>query len=173
MPALTNTRARNRGGHAAAQSHANGTTAVHDEDDTPRMNGKDSYDDLDEKRRQGNSSPRMYEKSPSSRPFGSNVNTASSGYDGTLSSSGKERSSDSWVTSEDLKNEKAKARAGKPGLSGNGPLRDYGGGMGVVGQGEFKLLVVVTLLAAVVRLWRLDRPSSVVFDEVHFGGERD
>lgn len=53
---------------------------------------------------------------------------------------------------------------------GGGPLRFYGGGLGVVGQGEFKLLLLVTLLASVVRLWRLDRPASVVFDEVHFGG---
>ena len=58
-----------------------------------------------------------------------------------------------------------------PGGPGAGPLRVYGGGLGVIGNGEIKLLLLVTLLAGVVRLWRLDRPDSVVFDEVHFGGE--
>ena len=28
----------------------------------------------------------------------------------------------------------------------------------------------LTILAAIVRLWRIDYPTSVVFDEVHFGG---
>ncbi|EIN04348.1 glycosyltransferase family 39 protein [Punctularia strigosozonata HHB-11173 SS5] len=36
-------------------------------------------------------------------------------------------------------------------------------------SGEWKLLVFITLVAAAVRLFRLSRPNSVVFDEVHFG----
>lgn len=32
------------------------------------------------------------------------------------------------------------------------------------------LVISLTVLAAVVRLWRIDYPTSVVFDEVHFGG---
>ncbi|OAA63352.1 protein mannosyltransferase 1 [Niveomyces insectorum RCEF 264] len=35
---------------------------------------------------------------------------------------------------------------------------------------DFQVLVGVTLLAALVRLFRIYQPSSVVFDEVHFGG---
>ncbi|KAJ5692189.1 Dolichyl-phosphate-mannose--protein mannosyltransferase 1 [Penicillium macrosclerotiorum] len=35
---------------------------------------------------------------------------------------------------------------------------------------DYKLLVLVTLIAAAVRLFRIYQPSSVVFDEVHFGG---
>ncbi|GLB45937.1 putative glycosyltransferase family 39 protein [Lyophyllum shimeji] len=35
--------------------------------------------------------------------------------------------------------------------------------------GEWKLLFLVVLLAAGVRLFRLSKPNSVVFDEVHFG----
>ncbi|PPR06352.1 hypothetical protein CVT26_004626 [Gymnopilus dilepis] len=36
-------------------------------------------------------------------------------------------------------------------------------------SGEWKLLVVVVLVACAVRLFRLSKPNSVVFDEVHFG----
>ena len=68
-----------------------------------------------------------------------------------------------------------------------GPIDFLGGGFNI-SSGEFKLLIVVTLLATVVRLWKLSRPTSVVcvisllghyipnwqimssFDEVHFGG---
>jgi dolichyl-phosphate-mannose-protein mannosyltransferase len=32
------------------------------------------------------------------------------------------------------------------------------------------LVILVTVLATVVRLWNLNYPDSVVFDEVHFGG---
>jgi len=32
------------------------------------------------------------------------------------------------------------------------------------------LVIGLTLIALVVRLWKLDYPTSVVFDEVHFGG---
>ncbi|KAJ5110822.1 hypothetical protein N7532_001357 [Penicillium argentinense] len=35
---------------------------------------------------------------------------------------------------------------------------------------DYKLLVLVTLIAAAVRLFRIYNPTSVVFDEVHFGG---
>ncbi|KAH8426418.1 protein mannosyltransferase 1 [Aspergillus melleus] len=35
---------------------------------------------------------------------------------------------------------------------------------------DYKTLVLVTLIAAAVRLFRIYQPSSVVFDEVHFGG---
>ncbi|KAA8645666.1 hypothetical protein EYZ11_002492 [Aspergillus tanneri] len=35
---------------------------------------------------------------------------------------------------------------------------------------DYKALVLVTMVAAVVRLFRIYQPSSVVFDEVHFGG---
>ncbi|KAF7331457.1 Glycosyltransferase family 39 protein [Mycena kentingensis (nom. inval.)] len=36
-------------------------------------------------------------------------------------------------------------------------------------SGEWKLLAVLVLVACAVRLFRLSKPSSVVFDEVHFG----
>ncbi|KAJ7591079.1 glycosyltransferase family 39 protein [Mycena floridula] len=36
-------------------------------------------------------------------------------------------------------------------------------------SGEWKLLLVIVLVAASVRLFRLSKPNSVVFDEVHFG----
>ncbi|KAJ6026814.1 uncharacterized protein N7446_004586 [Penicillium canescens] len=35
---------------------------------------------------------------------------------------------------------------------------------------DYKLVVLVTLIAAAVRLFRIYQPTSVVFDEVHFGG---
>ncbi|KAL4894150.1 Dolichyl-phosphate-mannose-protein mannosyltransferase-domain-containing protein [Aspergillus ambiguus] len=35
---------------------------------------------------------------------------------------------------------------------------------------DYKALTLLTLIAAVVRLFRIYQPSSVVFDEVHFGG---
>lgn len=35
---------------------------------------------------------------------------------------------------------------------------------------DFRFLGLLTLLAAFVRLYRINQPSSVVFDEVHFGG---
>ena len=35
---------------------------------------------------------------------------------------------------------------------------------------DFQILAVVTVVAAVVRLFRIYQPTSVVFDEVHFGG---
>ena len=35
---------------------------------------------------------------------------------------------------------------------------------------DWKLLAAINVVAAAVRLYRLDYPTSVVFDEVHFGG---
>ncbi|KIH87555.1 dolichyl-phosphate-mannose-protein mannosyltransferase [Sporothrix brasiliensis 5110] len=35
---------------------------------------------------------------------------------------------------------------------------------------DFQILIGVTILAAIVRLFRIYQPTSVVFDEVHFGG---
>ncbi|TVY27966.1 Dolichyl-phosphate-mannose--protein mannosyltransferase [Lachnellula hyalina] len=35
---------------------------------------------------------------------------------------------------------------------------------------DYQVMLVVTVLAAIVRLFRIYQPSSVVFDEVHFGG---
>ncbi|CBF76842.1 hypothetical protein AN4761.2 [Aspergillus nidulans FGSC A4] len=35
---------------------------------------------------------------------------------------------------------------------------------------DYKVMVLVTIVAAVVRLFRIYQPTSVVFDEVHFGG---
>jgi len=35
---------------------------------------------------------------------------------------------------------------------------------------DWKVLAVIMVIATVVRLWGLDWPASVVFDEVHFGG---
>jgi dolichyl-phosphate-mannose-protein mannosyltransferase len=35
---------------------------------------------------------------------------------------------------------------------------------------DWQLLVFITMVAAAVRLFRIYQPSSVVFDEVHFGG---
>ena len=35
---------------------------------------------------------------------------------------------------------------------------------------DWQLLTVLTILGAVVRLFRIYQPTSVVFDEVHFGG---
>lgn len=43
------------------------------------------------------------------------------------------------------------------------------GGLGKIGSGEFKVLIAVVLVACAVRLFRLGKPNSVVFDEVHFG----
>ncbi|KAF8164772.1 glycosyltransferase family 39 protein [Crassisporium funariophilum] len=42
------------------------------------------------------------------------------------------------------------------------------GGLNIT-SGEWKLLFVIVLVAAAVRLFRLSKPNSVVFDEVHFG----
>ena len=74
----------------------------------------------------------------------------------------------------------AASRGFKPGMS----LKIYPPGGLTLSSGEWKLLGLVVLLAAFVRLFRLDQPGSVVFvfpfqtsavltdrsfDEVHFG----
>ncbi|WFD27379.1 dolichyl-phosphate-mannose--protein mannosyltransferase [Malassezia nana] len=41
---------------------------------------------------------------------------------------------------------------------------------GSLARAEWVVLAIVTLLAALVRFYHIERPSSVVFDEVHFGG---
>lgn len=54
---------------------------------------------------------------------------------------------------------------------GYGPIRKSGhapGGYNIT-PGEWKLLVVVVVIASAVRLFRISKPDSVVFDEVHFG----
>ncbi|KAJ7123188.1 glycosyltransferase family 39 protein [Mycena epipterygia] len=38
-----------------------------------------------------------------------------------------------------------------------------------ISSGEWKLLIVILIVACAVRLFRLSKPASVVFDEVHFG----
>ncbi|KAF7331041.1 Glycosyltransferase family 39 protein [Mycena venus] len=38
-----------------------------------------------------------------------------------------------------------------------------------ISSGEWKLLAVILIVASAVRLFRLSKPTSVVFDEVHFG----
>ncbi|KAI0915447.1 hypothetical protein AcV5_003665 [Taiwanofungus camphoratus] len=54
--------------------------------------------------------------------------------------------------------------------------RGYGPGRKVYSPGglniapaEWKLLIVIVIIASAVRLFRLSHPNSVVFDEVHFG----
>ncbi|TKA55636.1 hypothetical protein B0A53_02814 [Rhodotorula sp. CCFEE 5036] len=50
------------------------------------------------------------------------------------------------------------------------PSSRVGGGLDVIQPGENRVLAGLLLLGAVVRYWHIARPSSVVFDEVHFGG---
>ncbi|GAA5992376.1 hypothetical protein JCM11641_002142 [Rhodosporidiobolus odoratus] len=45
-----------------------------------------------------------------------------------------------------------------------------GGGLEGLQKGETRVLLGLTLLGSVVRYWKIGRPGSVVFDEVHFGG---
>ncbi|GAA6049360.1 hypothetical protein JCM3770_007307 [Rhodotorula araucariae] len=72
-------------------------------------------------------------------------------------------------------------RTRKPSLAGDGPhphrtptsssiWSRCGGGLDNVHKGESRVIAGLVLLAAVVRYWKIARPSSVVFDEVHFGG---
>jgi dolichyl-phosphate-mannose-protein mannosyltransferase len=162
-PSLTSARARNRGATsspAAADNHQ-------------YNNNNDSSDSEDRKKPSSSSSPQSHTHrkatpSYSSRPFGSSAHVPAASASVNATTSG-------WITSGSYTTtDKGKGKLGGSAgnaKSGNGPLRAYGGGLGAVGQGEFKLLVVVVMLASVVRLWKLDRPSSVVFDEVHFGGE--
>ncbi|KAF8905795.1 Dolichyl-phosphate-mannose-protein mannosyltransferase-domain-containing protein [Gymnopilus junonius] len=50
-----------------------------------------------------------------------------------------------------------------------GKTRNYPPGGINLTSGEWKLLIVIVLVACAVRLFRLSKPNSVVFDEVHFG----
>lgn len=164
MASLTSARARNRG--------VSGSPAVHDsQHETGQF--QDIVDDEDGDKKfekpyrslhQPSSSTAHKKATPSHslRPFGSSAHVPAAN---AAATSG-------WVTSGTYV-DKGKGKAGSNTIAktGNGPLRAYGGGLGSVGQGEFKLLVMIVALASVVRLWKLDRPSSVVFDEVHFGGE--
>ncbi|KII96143.1 glycosyltransferase family 39 protein [Plicaturopsis crispa FD-325 SS-3] len=53
---------------------------------------------------------------------------------------------------------------------GFGPQRrSYPPGGLNLSSGEWKLLLVIVVIASGVRLFRLSRPDSIVFDEVHFG----
>ncbi|KAG1888589.1 glycosyltransferase family 39 protein [Suillus subluteus] len=51
---------------------------------------------------------------------------------------------------------------------GPGQRSHSSGGLNIT-SGEWKLLAVVLLIATGVRMFRLSKPDSVVFDEVHFG----
>ena len=169
MASLTSARARN---NRAANSSAGSPSAGHVESfeaagATPQdgHNNVEMYTRRQPQQHDDDDSKGLDKHSYASRPFGSNVPL----------SNGHERSqsvTSGWITSGNYVDKgKGKLNAsGHHSKTGNGPLRDYGGGLGVVGQGEFKLLLAITALASVVRLWRLDRPDSVVFDEVHFGG---
>ncbi|KAG7096490.1 hypothetical protein E1B28_003920 [Marasmius oreades] len=50
-----------------------------------------------------------------------------------------------------------------------GRTKTYPSGGINITSGEIKLLLVIVLIACAVRFFRLSRPNSVVFDEVHFG----
>lgn len=54
--------------------------------------------------------------------------------------------------------------SGAAGLGGR-----LGGGLGRISSGEWKILIAVLLVACSIRLFRISKPNSVVFDEVHFG----
>lgn len=45
-----------------------------------------------------------------------------------------------------------------------------GAPVGGVSRAELRMLVLVVILAVFVRMYKLGQPTSVVFDEVHFGG---
>lgn len=187
MASLTSARARRgagrdgsvspvMGGGAAEFRHdgSNGLGQEQDEEDNSK--DKDGY------RGKSTYPPTLYpEKSPapSSRPFGSTTPSHSNHHHHAGSTSGwitsgnyvdKGKSSKPQRASSALSGSASASGMHENGKTGSGPLRLYGGGLGSVSHGEFKLLIVVTLLASVVRLWKLDRPASVVFDEVHFGG---
>ncbi|PLW21106.1 hypothetical protein PCANC_05481 [Puccinia coronata f. sp. avenae] len=44
-----------------------------------------------------------------------------------------------------------------------------GGGLEAIRKRELPILLSITILAGFVRCWKLSRPASIVFDEVHFG----
>ncbi|KAJ7367532.1 glycosyltransferase family 39 protein [Mycena albidolilacea] len=60
-----------------------------------------------------------------------------------------------------------RAAASKGLAPGRGKVYPLGGLN--ISSGEWKLLVVILIVASAVRLFRLSKPTSVVFDEVHFG----
>ncbi|KDE07476.1 hypothetical protein MVLG_02340 [Microbotryum lychnidis-dioicae p1A1 Lamole] len=64
---------------------------------------------------------------------------------------------------------KGSLKDGKRSLPRNTVWDRMGGGFNL-GPGEGRLLLGLFLLGSVVRLYKIGRPSSVVFDEVHFGG---
>ncbi|KZT63995.1 glycosyltransferase family 39 protein [Daedalea quercina L-15889] len=49
------------------------------------------------------------------------------------------------------------------------PRRGYAPGGLNITSAEWKLLILISLVAVFVRLFRISQPNSVVFDEVHFG----
>ncbi|WAQ84539.1 hypothetical protein PtA15_5A109 [Puccinia triticina] len=58
-------------------------------------------------------------------------------------------------------------------LRGHSLLGSLGGGLELIARHhplEPLLIIALTLLAGVVRCWKISRPASIVFDEVHFGG---
>ena len=72
-----------------------------------------------------------------------------------------------WIVADPiLAKEKATSRSASV-----GPLTRLGGGLDRLTRIECFILLGLTVLATIVRLWRIDRPDSVVFDEVHFGGK--
>lgn len=157
MASLTSARPRNRG--------VSGSPAVQDSlYEAGHSRDVEVPDDDDKKlekpyRSSHQPSNSQSHKKASHRPFGSSAHVPAAN---AAATSG-------WVTSGNYV-DKGKGKSIPSARTGNGPLRAYGGGLGSVGQGEFKLLVLIVALASVVRLWKLDRPSGVVFDEVHFGG---
>lgn len=58
----------------------------------------------------------------------------------------------------------------RPHAGANARWAALGGGLQDLSRGEARVVLVFMAFATVVRLWKLGRPSSVVFDEVHFGG---
>lgn len=182
MASLTSARARNRGGGGGG-----GATSPIPLQQDEQWTGGDDSKGLDKSglgSSNGGSSSSSYP--PSSQPSSLSDAAATSGWvtsgqghsnskAGTAKGKGKGRAlmgNGNGNSSDYVDKAGSHGKDGHAALhkGGGGPLRFYGGGLGVVGPGEFKLLLLVTLLASVVRLWRLDRPASVVFDEVHFGG---
>ncbi|KAK4685410.1 hypothetical protein P7C73_g4741, partial [Tremellales sp. Uapishka_1] len=67
---------------------------------------------------------------------------------------------------------KLRSRDSQPNIAFGGPARKgrRAGTTGGLRKREWWILLAVVVVALFVRTWRLDNPSSVVFDEVHFGG---
>ncbi|KAI0075395.1 glycosyltransferase family 39 protein [Panus rudis PR-1116 ss-1] len=86
---------------------------------------------------------------------------------------GPPRSTQRFPDKSQLRNDADERRAAAS--KGYGPSRrpphhhrDFVGGFNIT-SAEWKLLILLTLVAVGVRLFRLSHPNSVVFDEVHFG----